>query len=105
MEFTEKDNGKTIHLVSMPFDFRVILSENPTTGYVWEIGERPDHIKILGQDLLSSKEIRAGSAATRIFKFSIQKMNGGTLNLLHCRPWDKLDRIDSFELHFTVGKK
>lgn len=103
VEFSKEDHGKTVSLQKVPFEFKVVLSENPTTGYVWEVFERSDHIRAVGQELLLPKERMAGSAATHVFEFSAERMKEGKLTLRNCRPWDASDSIDTFELYFVGG--
>ncbi len=54
-------------------EFRIALAENPSTGYLWRFGRRPDPsvVRYVGSDfeLEEGGEDRAGAGGTRTLRF------------------------------------
>ena len=71
----------------------VELPENPTTGYVWSVGELPAVLAELPPDPAAEhaagqeQEPRPGAAGRRVLRFAARAPGGGKLTFRHGRPW------------------
>jgi predicted secreted protein len=67
--------------------FEIVLGGNFTTGYRWELTERPDVISLISDEVRAHGEA-PGSAGTQHFQLSAT--SGGRFSLEFCyrRPWE-----------------
>ena len=86
--------------------FEVILAENPTTGYIWEIFEQ--ELKKGGIDKVvrprrhryetdENKRGATGVSGLRIFTLEVIGVGKGDLNFIHGRPWETNAKADAGE--------
>ena len=94
--------------------FEVILKENPTTGYIWEIFE--SELKkggLLGvvrprKHRYEQDENRRGAVGVggvRIFTFEVVAPGKGDINFIHGRPWEVNAMVDRKEDIGTLVEK
>ena len=103
--FTQEHNNEEFFL-PMGEPFRLILPENPTSGYIWMVAEPiSSNIILLRQEYLPGNfgfpMMGAGGLRNMIFK-TIEK--GRSELVLHLRrPWEPEDEyVDVFTLRFEI---
>jgi inhibitor of cysteine peptidase len=98
----EQDNGQTV-LIHLGGLVRILLPENATTGYRWEIDN-------FSQDTLESVSTQphytneaAGSAGEVEFIFKARKLGSGEIRLKQWRHWEgDSSIINRFRVNLTV---
>ncbi|MBU6228580.1 MAG: protease inhibitor I42 family protein [Cyanobacteria bacterium REEB459] len=97
------DRGKTV-VAHVGNRVVIRLAENPTTGYVWEMGNADSRlIEIKGSDYQESPGSGVGRGGTRLF--SLQAKAPGTVPLLLKlrRPWEAETEVaDRFSVTLII---
>lgn len=87
IELQEKDDGGASELATDDV-IRVLLPENPTTGYRWSVdtldGER---LELVETKFHLSRPL-PGAGGTREFRFRVLAPGRATLTLKHWREWE-----------------
>ena len=83
------DNSDSTIKVSPGDIIHITLSENPTTGYIWETKKQDKSQLQLDDDNFKIASTAAGSAGTRIFKFKVLAAGEGDLILENRQKWEK----------------
>jgi len=104
MELTGKDNGRKIFLDHGVLELSIELEENPTTGYLWSVAELPKKMVFNHSELIKTDQKMAGASSSRLLDFSIEAGANGKLRLHNCRPWQKDDIIETFEIELVPSK-
>jgi inhibitor of cysteine peptidase len=103
---TLNDKGKTFTVVEGE-SIKIQLSENPTTGYRWEI-------KTLNANVIAFKDSNfstdlgtgVGGGGTRTFNFNIRSSGTSKISLRLRREWEPENlKIDQFEVLIQATKK
>ena len=90
-------------------EFRVVLAENPSTGYLWRFRERPDPriVRLIRRefDLEEGGEERAGAGGDRIFTFRAVRRGTTSMYLVNVFSGGERDRrpVDTRRLRVDVG--
>lgn len=104
--FTQEDNGDEYYL-NMGEPFRIILPENPTTGYRWMVAQSTSPtIILLRQGYLpgQSDPSRMGAGGFRNMIFETTEKGPAELVLYLQRPWEAEEEYaDFFTLSFEVN--
>lgn len=76
----------------------IILAEQGSTGYLWEVVDSPEGLELIASDLTTAGGTAPGATAQRRFTFEVRAAVAGTLRLDRRRPWEP-DRVpaESFE--------
>jgi predicted secreted protein len=86
--------------------FVIALESNPSTGYAWEMTEKPDAkiVKLAKQRYVEPKESAPGTPGTERFRFRAHEKGKTTFTLKYSRP-DAPDAPDnlSYVYNVTVG--
>ena len=85
MELIEKDNGRTIEILSGGL-VAVSLNENPTTGYRWEL-EKTSGLEIVSDQFQSTGDA-IGADGIRVFQFRAISVGRSELHLKNWRKWE-----------------
>ena len=103
--FTQENNGEEYYLL-MGEPFRLILPENPTSGYIWMIAEPTSpNMVLIRQEYFPGNfgfpMMGTGGFRNMIFK-TIEK--GRAELVLHLRrPWEPEEEyVDLYTLHFEI---
>ncbi|MGP1387892.1 MAG: protease inhibitor I42 family protein, partial [Thainema sp.] len=85
----------------------VLLDENPSTGYRWQVSELNSDVLVLSGSLfLHSGETVAGSSGLRQLQFDAQSAGETVLLLKLKRPWEnETDAIAQFQVTIQVLEK
>jgi inhibitor of cysteine peptidase len=87
--FQAKDNGKTVS-VPVGQHFRVVLKENPTTGYKWDVPEFDEQcLSLESNDYTLADGGGVGGGGVRQFEFAVRSACKTTLRLVNKRSWEK----------------
>ena len=103
---TQNDKGKTCTVVEGD-SIKIQLSENPTTGYRWEILTLNANV-IAFKDSNFSTDLGTGigGGGTRTFTFNIRSPGTSKISLRLRREWEpKNMMIDHFEVLIQATKK
>lgn len=103
--FTHEHNGKEFK-IALGERFKVELTENPTTGYLWTVSESisPNITLIDSKFSLPGEEPHmVGQVGLRIFIFKAIKPGTAILDLGLRRPWEKEDKYeDTFSIKLSI---
>ena len=92
----EMDVGQTLELT---------LSENPTTGYLWQVAKPQNILKveeIYRQDVLKSQQAMVGVAGEKLFRFTALQPGEEWIHVKHARQW-KQKAIDEWSCRVRVS--
>lgn len=95
----DNTNAKETVKVSPGDIIHVSLSENPTTGYMWEATKQDTSQLQLADDSFKTASTAAGGGGTRVFKFKVLAAGEGNLTLENRQKWEK-DTSETFLLKY-----
>ena len=105
IEVTAVDDGKTV--TARPGDeIVVVLSENATTGYRWQLDQVGDAVRLLTDGYRETavpddEEPVFGRGGLREFRFAVDRPGTETLSLKHWQEWEG-DRSVTRRVSFTI---
>jgi inhibitor of cysteine peptidase len=105
IEVTAVDDGKTV--TARPGDeIVVVLPENATTGYRWQLDQSGDLVRLLSDGYREAaaaddEEPVFGRGGLREFRFAVDGSGVGTVSLKHWREWEG-DSSVTQRVSFTV---
>ncbi len=93
IKLTQANNGESYELNRD--DVIVIrLTENPTTGYCWEIEELDNNILALqSSDFFLPENPQIGEGGMRVFAFKAKTAGSAQIRLKYWREWEGNDSI------------
>jgi len=103
IKLTKANNGESYELHRD--DVIVIrLTENPTTGYCWEIEELDNNILALqSSDFFLPEDPQIGEGGMRVFVFKAKTAGSAHIRLKYWREWEGNDSIiDVFDVTTVV---
>jgi Zn-dependent peptidase ImmA (M78 family) len=101
---SEEEKETTIY-PNIGDEVRILLEENPTTGYKWIIPPCIDGITTFWNSVQEDSGM-FGASGIRNIILRIEKIEDMKLNLYHNRPWRPIsDSINTFNLNISVQKK
>lgn len=100
MTFTEADNGST-RQVGVGADITVILAENPTTGFRWQVRELDESTLSLRNSSFRAGGASPGAGGRRVFVFHMHTTGESCLHLALVRAWDD-SLAGTFDLHLVA---
>ena len=92
IEVTAVDDGKSV--TARPGDeILVVLPENATTGYRWQLDQSVDLLRLLSDGYREAaaaddEEPVFGRGGLREFRFAVDRPGSGDLALKHWREWE-----------------
>lgn len=88
MKLTENDSGKTFE-INVGDDLEIVLSGNPTTGYVWEVSSLDsDLLKQNKSDFLAIDKA-IGGGGMEIIKLHAISQGTSEVRLIFHRPFER----------------
>lgn len=102
----QADARKTI-TASVGDTIEILLDENPSTGYRWQVSElNSDVLALSGSLFLHSGEAVAGNGGLRQLQFDAQSAGETVLLLKLRRPWEReTDAIAQFQVTIQVRER
>ena len=101
----QTDNGRSLP-VRLGDLIRLSLSENPTTGYRWDIEETSDILELQQDTHSSQSPAQPGRASTRTFVFRVAGAGNIKLRLRRWRPWQGESSIEErFSIDLRASKE
>jgi len=92
IELIEADNGRTVKVLAGARIF-IRLRGNPTTGFRWQLAEKPgETLEPLDDEEYTpdrDKPVAIGAGGTFTFAFRAVKPGSGPIRLAYRRPWEK----------------
>ncbi len=84
----------------------IILEENPSTGYLWEIADIDHNILVsLESSFSDSGDVILGSAGIHKFLFKVKAPGETIISLRLSRPWEnEADAIEQFQVTILAVK-
>ena len=98
-QFADVDNGRTVR-VRRGLELFLILTENPTTGYRWEISVTGEAVTILDSTFEPGAGSVGGGGARRTRLIALHEGSSTVHARLH-RAWEP-DAIRAYSLTITV---
>jgi len=97
------DNGKEI-ILSMNSTLRVVLEENPSTGYMWEVEDNNSScLQMISSNYFAKNNMIMGAGGIVAFNFKSLKPGRCPLSLKLWRSWEGEDSIvKRFKVIVTV---
>jgi len=103
IELKIHDSGRALSVLPQQ-TIRVSLSENPTTGYRWQILENGSPVLKLANDTFQkSPSTGVGAGGTRVLEFHTETAGTATLRLGYARASDPASQKNEFVLHVQVA--
>ncbi len=85
---TEADDGKTVE-VGRGEQLGIRLSENPTTGFRWEIDKNnPEILALSGDQNIQAADVGIGGGSQRVLSFEAKSEGIDHLELKLWREWE-----------------
>ncbi|UFT99372.1 ImmA/IrrE family metallo-endopeptidase [Radiobacillus kanasensis] len=101
---SEEEKNSTIY-PNVGDEVRILLEENPTTGYKWIISPDIEGVTTFWNSFHEDSSLFGGSGIRNII-LKIEEIQDIKLNLYNNRPWRPLsDSINMFNLNISVQKK
>jgi inhibitor of cysteine peptidase len=102
--YTAQDSGKTVE-IPIDGEFTVELRGNPTTGFVWEVGESNQQVvQQVGEPKYKADAQRIGAGGLYTFTFQGKGAGETLLKMVYLRPFQRdLPPAKTFELKVIVG--
>lgn len=95
-------NGQTTTL-SVGEELAVALPDNPSSGYVWQIGEVDRGVLSQeGDPVFRPNSPVPGAPGTSVWTFTAARSGSTTLSLVSVRPWDQGNPAQRFSMTVTV---
>jgi inhibitor of cysteine peptidase len=99
---SDTDNGKHLDL-KLGEVLSIVLPENATTGYVWELADPDASLFSLSNKGSRYTEGTIGAAGQAWFVIRADKTGTGEIRLIHRRPWqDANTALATFTLSVRV---
>ena len=101
----DQTNDRETHTLPVDATIRLILPENPTTGYTWQLHTSPG-IVIVNESYVpdDSTGRLVGSGGTRIWEMIAVQPGIQDISGIHARPWESMaGNQSSFSLTLDVG--
>lgn len=100
---TSDDNGCTIS-ADIGDVVRIVLSENPTTGYTWEKdGQLSSQLKESASEQKKTHKKSLGGAGKRILSYTVIEKGTCTLSLKYWQPWSGEESVsERFKINFEI---
>lgn len=102
MLLTEENNNTTVaaHIGDM---IEVLLSENPSTGYRWEVAAFDRSVVSAGESRFAPAAGGIGAGGTRHLAFLVRDAGTGRVELVLRRSWEPADAaIDRWSVTVVV---
>ncbi len=84
--------AKPQHIVTNPgTTFQVVVKSNPTTGYSWRLGAKPDKRLVVldNSRYVAPKTTLVGAGGQEIWVFKTLRSGKTQIVLEYARPWEK----------------
>lgn len=102
VSITRRDNGRQVEL-NRGQTLIVSLSGNPSTGYLWQLGEVDEHILQQTEAKFEQKSDRVGASGLQIFYYKAIGTGETVLKLVYRRPWEKnVEPLETFYVQVIV---
>lgn len=103
LELTGRDSGRSV-TVFMTEILTVVLTGNPTTGYLWEAAAVDREVLAMaGGPVFASDSSLTGAGGKFTFRFTPQQPGTAKVKLVYRRPWEKdTEPLQAFELAVSV---
>jgi inhibitor of cysteine peptidase len=102
---TEAFNGRTVR-IEPGTELRLALSSNATTGYSWNVVQRPRGLKFVSDSYDSprtSNPLVTGAGGMQQIVFRGVRPGSGELKLIYTRPWARKAVGGTFRLKVVIG--
>ncbi len=99
----EGETARTV-TVATGDEVKVELSENPTTGFRWQVTSVDAGVlRLQSDDFVPSAGAAVGSSGLRVFRFAAVNSGGTEVRLELKRPWEAQPPRSTFAILVSVG--
>jgi inhibitor of cysteine peptidase len=98
---TEADEGREVS-VGVGDSIVVVLEENPTTGYRWQIVRANGILELAGDSYEPASPMRVGSGGHRELRFRATAAGSAAIELRHLQQWDESSVTARFSVRVRV---
>ncbi len=104
MELSEQTNGQQVQL-SAGQAFTLLLPENPTTGYTWQLRKKGEPAALLLSDAFEQGRPVPGAPGVHRWQFRAGAAeSNGTLLLELVRPWESVPPSRTYSVTLRVNR-
>jgi predicted secreted protein len=100
IELTKADHHKIVDAIKGQ-EIIISLSENPTTGYLWNYANQNERVQLLNSDY-EPTSVAMGGGGKRRFHFKVTEAGEIDIVLKLRRSWEKNDGIDDFRIRLLA---
>lgn len=98
-----QDNNGDIIPVDMATEIRIRLTENPTTGYSWNVTSA-NGLAVTSDEYIAPEEERPGAGGTHVWTMEPKVTGLVTFNAVYVRPWEEPQPDDeTYSVTFYVA--
>jgi inhibitor of cysteine peptidase len=103
VELTADDSGSAIDLAP-DGALTVTLESNETTGFSWDVVTEPDEavLRVTSHEYVAPEDGLVGQGGVDLWTFTGVSPGSTSFQLAYCRPFDREDVQDTFELEVNV---
>jgi inhibitor of cysteine peptidase len=83
-----EENNNTTATARIGDTIEVLLAENPSTGYRWEVAAVDSSVLSAGESRFSPTAGGIGAGGTRHMSFRVRAAGTGRIELVHRRSWE-----------------
>ena len=95
-----RDSGRSVR-VAIGEIVEVVLDENPTTGFRWEVAHQPSTLELKGSEYVPDEPLRIGSGGRTTIRFLVVRSGSEALRLELKRSWEMdVGPAEVFEARF-----
>lgn len=99
VQLGQADSGGS-RSVAVGADLSVVLPENPTTGYRWQLNADESFLQVVGDDFEVANRLR-GAPGVRVLTFRALRRGQVRLALDRRRDWENV-AVETFWLDLTI---
>ncbi len=96
------ENGQEFNLVQGQ-EFSISLTDNPSTGYVWNIVDLDeDQLTLIDHNRIFNEENRIGQQSTQVFKLLAKSSGTTILKIQLARSWQPTRILNHFFITLNI---
>ena len=103
MKTLSEPNHGSEQIFQMNEHFKIELTTNPSTGYIWEITKIDStRIVLIAEDQIRYTSEKIGLGSLMTFEFKALKSGNTDLELIYRRTWDPNSVMNRFYIKISV---
>lgn len=103
MKILSEPNHGSEQFIQPEEHFRIELTSNPSTGYIWEVTKiDPSMLSMIYEDQIRYTSEKIGLGSLMIFEFEALKSGETDLELIYRRTWDPNSVMNRFYIKIRI---